>query len=268
MSGTKSGGDVEDHLKRQGSFRKLVPANPNAESQLGMSVKMLERPNVAQTSKEYAAFLQEYNILSEYNILRSQDLKGIYVIPSAQNPFLWFGVQFIRQGVYQGGVFRFTITLPSSFPEGGCPTVNFQTKIFHPLINPDTGELNTSWGFVDWRKTNRVWQLIQYITKVLTKVDSKMVPINEEASLLLETNLEEFRERAKNCVKESLNQVYNPASTEDPHYITFSPYDNDLHDPIRQEIYKPREEDDKNKAIGFSWVQPGSLQAFSKPEAR
>lgn len=49
----------------QGSFRKLVPANPNAEPQLNMSVKMIERPNVSQTSKEYAAFLQEYNILSE-----------------------------------------------------------------------------------------------------------------------------------------------------------------------------------------------------------
>lgn len=55
----------------------------------------------------------------------------------------------------------------------------------------------------------------------------------------LETNFEEFRERAKNCVKESLNEVYSPSS-EDAHYITFSPYDKELHGPIKQDIYKPK----------------------------
>ena len=34
---------------------------------------------------------------------------------------VWFGVQFIRQGIYQGGVFRFTISLPQNFPDGKCP---------------------------------------------------------------------------------------------------------------------------------------------------
>lgn len=252
MSGIKSDGD--DNFSRQETYRKLVPGNSNNE-ELGMK----------RNNKEYAAFIQEYNILSEYNLLRSQNLKGIYVIPSAKNPFIWFGVQFIRQGIFQGGVFRFTITLPSNFPDGGCPTVVFQSKIFHPLINSETGELNTIWGFDEYRKNNRVWQLIQYITKVLVKVDSKMTPVNEEASLLLETNFEEFRERAKNCVKESLNEVYSPSS-EDAHYITFSPYDKELHGPIKQDIYKPKEGD--NKAIGFSWVQPGSLQPFSKPDTR
>lgn len=34
---------------------------------------------------------------------------------------VWFGVQFVRQGIYQGGIFRFNITLPQNFPDGGCP---------------------------------------------------------------------------------------------------------------------------------------------------
>lgn len=122
-------------------------------------------------------------------------------------------------------------------------------------------------------------------------------------------------------MKESLNQVYNSPTSEDPHYITFSPYDKELHGPIRQDIYKPKVrfslllllkpkfsskettskkvaiinelnitinskfnnyfkkiiillnkflfiQEGDNKAIGFSWVQPGSLQPFSKPDAR
>lgn len=267
MSGIKADVNKADNLKRQGSFRKLLPLNTNGDSQLSMSVKMIDRPTVSQTNKEYAVYLQEYNILSEYNMLCSQDLKGIYVIPSAENSLSWFGVQFVRQGIYQGGIFRFTITLPQNFPDGGCPKVVFQTPIFHPLIDPESGELCTLWGFPEWRKSNRIWQLMQFITRILTKIDIKMNPVNQEASILLENDFEAFRERVKKCVRESLNKVYNPPTVDDSHYIAFSPYMSELHDPVKQEIYEHKEEEE-TKALGFSWVQPGSLQPFSKPEAR
>ncbi|XP_076243508.1 AKT-interacting protein isoform X2 [Calliopsis andreniformis] len=266
MSSIKADVNKADNLKRQGSFRKLIPLNTNGDSQLSMSVKMIDRPTVSQTNKEYAVYLLEYNILSEY-MLCSQDLKGIYVIPSAQNSLLWFGVQFVRQGIYQGGVFRFTITLPQNFPDGGCPKVTFQTPVFHPLIDPESGDLCTLWGFPEWRKSNRLWQLVQYITKILTKVDIKMNPVNQEASMLLENNFEAFRECVKKCVRESSNTVHNPPTVDDPHYIAFGPYISELHDSIKREIYEPKEEED-NKVRGLSWVQAGSLQPFSKPEAR
>ncbi|XP_031825340.1 protein crossbronx homolog [Nomia melanderi] len=267
MSGTKVDTNKDDNLKRQGSFRKLLPLDTNGDSQLSMSVKMIDRPTISQTNKEYSIYLQEYNILSEYKMLCSQDLKGIYVIPSAQNSLLWFGVQFVRQGVYQGGIFRFTVTLPQSFPDGGCPKVTFQTPIFHPLIDPASGELCTSWGFPEWRRSNRIWQLVQFVTKILTKVDIKMNPVNQEASILLENNFEDFRDRVKKCVKESLDNIYNPPMVNDPHYIVFGLYSSELYDSIKQEIYEPKEEEE-DKALGLSWVQPGSLQPFSKPEAR
>lgn len=60
----------------------------------------------------------------------------------------------------------------------------FETQIFHPLINPESGELCTSWEFPEWRRNNRIWQLLQYITKIFTKLDAKMTPVNEEASSL------------------------------------------------------------------------------------
>lgn len=62
--------------------------------------------------------------------------------------------------------------------------VVFQTKVFHPLINYATGELNTFWGFPEWKRNNRIWQLVQYISKIFTKLDTKMIRVNEEASLL------------------------------------------------------------------------------------
>lgn len=51
-------------------------------------------------------------------------------------------------------------------------------------------------------------------------------------------DFEVFRECVKTCVKESVNQVFNSSTIDDPHYITFSPYVNDVHDPIKREIYE------------------------------
>ena len=57
---------------------------------------------------------------------------------------------------------------------------------------------------------------------------------------LLESCFESFKELAQKCVKDSLNQVYDLPATYDSHYIVFSRYDNELHEPIKQDIYRPK----------------------------
>ncbi|XP_076762329.1 AKT-interacting protein isoform X2 [Xylocopa sonorina] len=239
MSGTQGDTNNDENLKRQGSFRKLLPLNTNGDSQLSMSVKMIDRPILSQTNKEYAIYLQEYNILSEYMVWST--------ICEARN--------VSRRNLQ---IYYYTSAKLS----------RWRMSFFHPLIDPESGELCTLWGFPEWRKSNRIWQLIQFITKIFTKVDIKMNPINQEASNLLEKNFEAFRDRVKKCVRESLNRVYNASTVDDPHYITFSQYVSELYDTIKKEIYEPKEEEEENKALGLSWVQPGSLQPFSKPETR
>lgn len=44
----------------------------------------------------------------------------------------------------------------------------------------------------------------------------------------------------KACVKTSVNQVFDPSTIDDPHYITFTRYVNEVHDPIKREIYEPK----------------------------
>jgi len=34
---------------------------------------------------------------------------------------VWYGVIFIRQGIYQEGIFRFKLFIPDNFPDGDCP---------------------------------------------------------------------------------------------------------------------------------------------------
>lgn len=71
-------------------------------------------------------------------MLLSENMQGVYVIPSRENSLcmhervfiilflygyflVWFGVIFVRSGLYEDGVFRFNIMLPENFPEGDRP---------------------------------------------------------------------------------------------------------------------------------------------------
>lgn len=42
-------------------------------------------------------------------------------IPYVSHCLVWFGVIFIRHGLYQDGVFKFTVYIPDNYPDGGCP---------------------------------------------------------------------------------------------------------------------------------------------------
>eukprot|EP00992_Anisonema_acinus_P009187 TRINITY_DN5380_c0_g1_i1.p1 TRINITY_DN5380_c0_g1~~TRINITY_DN5380_c0_g1_i1.p1 ORF type:complete len:189 (+),score=33.40 TRINITY_DN5380_c0_g1_i1:57-569(+) len=53
------------------------------------------------------------------------------------------------QSLYSGGIFQLSVTFPSNYPFK-APTVRFQTKIFHPVVNPDgricMGLLTDTWS--------------------------------------------------------------------------------------------------------------------------
>lgn len=43
---------------------------------------------------------------------------------------VWFGVIFIRHGLYQDGVFKFTVYIPDNYPDGDCPVSTVYTLLF------------------------------------------------------------------------------------------------------------------------------------------
>ncbi len=79
---------------------------------------------------------------------------GVYVMPSIDNirskhammhntTLGWNGVIFVRQGYYKNAILRFIISFPEEYPVV-APTVNFTSPVYHPLIHPETGELDLS----------------------------------------------------------------------------------------------------------------------------
>lgn len=62
----------------------------------------------------------------------------------------------------------------------------------------------------------------------------------------------------------SIDHIYDDPPTEDRHYITFKPYDPEIHDNAKNIMLKSSKTNESSH--GISWVHPGSFQSFSKDD--
>ncbi|SPO21040.1 uncharacterized protein UTRI_00517 [Ustilago trichophora] len=76
---------------------------------------------------------------------------GIYVQLDDDDTHLWHSVIFVQDGPFKGGIFRFDIVFPPTYPSA-TPQVFFPPTLLHPLVDPDTGRLLLSSRFpTAWR---------------------------------------------------------------------------------------------------------------------
>lgn len=270
-SGLKKGTETEanEPFKRQGSLRKVLPPKQYGESMLSMSAKMIERPQQSSSQislykQAYTPFFQEYSIMSEYNLVTKKCLPGLYVMPSASSPLLWFGVLFIKKGLYQGGIFRFNLEIPETFPDCTCPRVVFESKVFHPSIDIATGEVFMNQAFPEWKKdVNHLWQILEHVLQLFLSIDVKD-PVNQEASNLYVNDMDAFANRVKECIESSQNSLFDEPTSSDPYYLRFNQYDEKLHKTAREALKSEIETKRSHHVSGLSWVRPGSLEPFSQ----
>lgn len=151
----------------------------------------------------------------------------------------------------------------------------FQSKIYHPHINENTGVLDISIGFTNWKfSDNHIWQLLKYIKWIFHNPDAstKNEISNKNAFDLLHNNKSEFNEKVRSCVQTSIQAIYDPPPTNDKHYIAFEKYNETIHDPIREMLRNDESkslpgtvaENRSNGNLGLSWIQKGSLTPLSK----
>jgi len=286
---SSTGGD-----RNRGSMRKMLPALPDMDTQMSLSAKMIDRrTSTPRGNHSYGPFFLEYSLLAEYNLLRKQRLPGVYVIPSTHTPLCWYGIIFIRQGIYQEGIFRFKIIIPENYPDGDCPRVFFDHPVFHPLIEQHSPfEMDVRRGLLKkWRRNvNHIWQILLYVRRAFYKIDTSD-PLNQEAADLYDIlgksgERDQFKQQARSCVMEWRDRTFNSPCIDDPHYLTFSPYEPKVHEPVRQAMMtdarklEQEEEEVRSRNClslnthreynpyssnrGHSFIEPGSLKIFSK----
>jgi len=84
-----------------------------------------------------------------------------------------------------------------------------------------------------------------------------------------ESDVDAYREAVRANVQTWNERIYDPPATSDPHYPAFSPYQPQIHEPVRATMLaeaKKQETSAKSGTSrkGYSFIEQGSLQIFSK----
>jgi ubiquitin-protein ligase len=97
---------------------------------------------------------------------------GIYVLPTDNFlsiliiKIVWSGYIVINDGIYKGGYFKFDVLIPSSYPINP-PQVVFKNKVYHPLVDMNTGSLDIEKKFNNWTPgKNLIVNILFYIKDI------------------------------------------------------------------------------------------------------
>lgn len=62
--------------------------------------------------------------------------------------------------------------------------VLFESGVFHPSVDPISGEMELKSAFPEWRKdVNRLWQILDHVVQMFCSVDPKNALNSEAADL-------------------------------------------------------------------------------------
>lgn len=247
-----SSGDASSSrpLSKQSSSktRKTLPQIPNNEP--------IALPPYLSSAGDasFQPFFLEYALMAEYNMIQRQKISGVYVVPSAKSALVWNGVVFVRQGLYQDGVFRFSIEFAASFPDSDCPSVVFRPVIYHPNVDPESGSLDVKRVFAKWRRNiNHVWQVLLFVRRIFLKLETKDA-LNTEAAELYESDCQSFQRHVSECVAVSRQTVYNDPDPDDAHAIRFSQWDEAVHSSAKQQLSSTKS--DSGAEVSSSIMSP------------
>ncbi|CAO3657924.1 unnamed protein product [Rhizopus stolonifer] len=113
---------------------------------------------------------KRYELMTEFINLKNDSHcpLGVYVMPSSENLYVWYGVIFVHQGHYHSGVFKFRLAIPESYPEYP-PSVTFMSDMFHPLVDGG-GNLSITQQFPTWRPfEDYIFHVLHYIKNIFKK---------------------------------------------------------------------------------------------------
>lgn len=139
-------------------------------------------------------------VLEEYKLLAPHIPQGMVVAPSMESILEWHGVVFIRDGWFNGGVFKFVMQIPPEYPNSP-PSIFFFNKLFHPLVDAETGRLDISPAFPVWKPGRDYLVLaLAFVKKIFSKKE-----LNRYAFTLPS---DEFKKCCDECVAESQRLLY------------------------------------------------------------
>jgi ubiquitin-conjugating enzyme E2 D/E len=134
-------------------------------------------------------------LMKEAQELQSNPLEWGSAEPIANDLFKWTGTVIGPVGTpYENGVFQLSIVVPTEYPFRP-PDVTFVTKIYHPNVKRDSGEICADLLKEQWKPTSSIRWVLTVIQSMLQdpKGDS---PLETEIAAQLRDSPAEFSKAA------------------------------------------------------------------------
>ncbi|CAG9462946.1 unnamed protein product [Pedinophyceae sp. YPF-701] len=135
-------------------------------------------------------------VLKELAELDKKPIEGIKVFPNEENVAdISVELQGPQGTPYEGGLFKMRLSIGPDYPDS-APKGWFTTRIFHPNVQPSSGEICVNVLKKDWKPDLGVRHVLLVIRCLLIEPNPDSA-LNEEAGKLLLEDFEEFSRRAK-----------------------------------------------------------------------
>jgi len=185
---------------------------------------------ISQSSSVRDKFISlELNNLKSYGYYY-----GIYCVPRHFKPFIWDGVIIIRAGLYKNAKLKFYLELPRGFPKSK-PELYFVSKVYHPLVNYETGHLDMKLLSPDWKGNSTIsYNLFAWLKSIFLDHNYLQVTdsFNPKAGSDFLENVEAFYEKVCETIEKSEKELFEGEPTDG---LKFNPY-NTIHEVIQKKL--------------------------------
>jgi len=164
----------------------------------------------------------------EYKALSSNPPSGVIVLPRLDTLFRFDGVVFVRKGMFEGGVFRFSIHCDHNHGY----SLRFEKYITNPLICPTTGRVFIQFLYPDDEIISLSHVAIAAKKIFYLQNFPEEGVKNEEAYLLYRNEIEEYQMRAQTSVNQSMLKIFDGKEENSIHFSEPSP----IHGIIKERI--------------------------------
>ncbi|GMR59286.1 hypothetical protein PMAYCL1PPCAC_29481, partial [Pristionchus mayeri] len=236
--------------------------------------EIAEEVHAAEKLALSSDLLLRHAIISEYAILGRKPIEGMFIMPGHINILEWWGILFIRNGIYTGGIFRFCVYLPKDFPEtDNLPVIELESEVFHPQISLKERRVDLTRYFPDgWKRDkHHVWNALIVLHRIFFSLDVDVeTSANHEAAILWKEDKKKFKALARQNVDHSRTIVYeDPANVEDINCLRFTPWCEAEHQSIRERIMTGksslRASHSSTPSSGYSWIDTDTLTYMTEP---
>ena len=137
----------------------------------------------------------------ELNVLKRKPIPGCSVEVEEDNILSWrITLDGPPSTPYANGTFHLAFTFTEQYPFK-APSIKFITKIHHPNVKKETGEICNAIIADDWGPTLNVKHCVAVMKAILEAPDADN-PFDEEIAAQMRDSPKEFEKAAVKCTKE------------------------------------------------------------------